>query len=84
MQRTILVLVALFASTAFGISAQTVTEYSRQRPQDYKWSNTRFGNYPGSYFTPRIEWARPFSAGRLDLLVFLPQRAARESVELAS
>ena len=84
MQRTTLVLVALFASTAFGISAQTVTEYSRQRPQDYKWSNTRFGNYPGSYFTPRIEWARPFSAGRLDLLVFLPQRAARESVELAS
>jgi hypothetical protein len=74
----------LLLLTIGGLSAQTVTEYSRQTPPDYKHSNTRFGNYPGSYFTPRIEWGRPLATGQLNLLVFLPLRAAHESVELAS
>ena len=67
-----------------GPRARTVTEYSRQTPPGYKHSNTRFGNYPLSYFTPRIEWGRPLAAGQLNLLVFQPTRTTRESVELAS
>ena len=84
MKRTVSFL-ALFAAISVSIlSAQTVTEYSRHTPEGYKHSNTRFGNYPMSYFTPRIEWARPFAGGQLNILVFMPARTAREAVELAS
>ncbi len=78
------ILAALLVMSLSQLSAQTVTAYSRHTPVDYQHSNTRFGNYPGSYFAPRIEWARPFVGGRLNLLLFLPMDAARESVELAS
>ena len=84
MKRMTLFLMALFVMTVSELSAQTVNEYSRQTPPDYKHSNTRFGNYPGSYFSPRIEWGRPLATGQLQLLVILPLSAARESVELAS
>ena len=84
LKRTVFALMAILAITVSELSAQTVTETSRQTPPDYKHSNTRFGNYPGTYFTPRIEWGRPLATGRLNLLAFIPLRAARESVELAS
>jgi len=84
MKVAVLALMALWIAVVSELPAQTVTEYSRHTPGGYRYSNERFGNYPGSYFTPRIEWARPFVAGPLNLLVFMPTAAARESVELAS
>ena len=65
MRHTTSVLLALLGLGMAPLGAQTVTEYSRHTPPDYRHSNSRFGNYPGSYFTPRIEWARPFATGRL-------------------
>lgn len=74
---------ALLAITV-ALEGATVTEYSRKTPAEYEHSNKRHGDYPFSFFTPRIEWARPFQLGKLKLLVVLPVAATREAVELGS
>lgn len=84
LKRMIGIMGAAAALAAVELPAQTVTGYSHNPPADYVHSNLRFGNYPGGYFTPRIEWARPYATGQLKILAFLPLTAARESVELAS
>lgn len=78
------VLMVLQVLTLTTLSGQTINDYTRNPPPGYVHSNTRFGNYPGGFFTPRIEWARPSATGRMKILAFLPLSAARESVELAS
>ncbi len=65
-------------------AAGTVTDYSRELPADYRHSNERFNNYPGSLFGPRIAWAEPSVLGKLKLLIILPWGAAHEAMELRS
>lgn len=77
-----LLLVLLLLSPVPAFPAGTVTEYSRNLPADYRHSNMRFNNYPGSVFGPRIAWAEPYALGKLKLLVVLPWGAAHEAVEL--
>ena len=78
----VLPLIALAPILAF--AAGTVTEGSRDLPADYRHSYTRFNNYPGSVFGPRIEWATPHALGKLKLLIILPWGAANDAVELRS
>lgn len=84
MMRFLAILTALLPLAAGRLPAQTVTGYSHDPVPGYVHTNDRFGNYPGGYFTPRIEWARPLATGRIKVLAFLPLEAAREAVELAS
>lgn len=65
-------------------AAGTVTGYSRELPADYRHTNERFNNYPGSLFGPRIAWAEPHVLGKLKLLIILPWGSAYEAVELGS
>lgn len=41
-----------------------------------------FGQVEYSYITPHIKWAKPYSKGRLKILVIAPNLTHRESVEL--
>ena len=74
----------LFMVPVLAFASGTVREYSRFLPADYRHSNERFNNYPGTLSGPRIEWAAPFAIGRLKLLIILPWGAAHEASELRS
>lgn len=77
-------LMLLLLNPGWILAAGTVTEYSRELPADYRHSNERFNNYPGSLLGPRIAWAEPHVLGELKLLIVLPWGAAHEAVELRS
>jgi len=66
------------------LAAGTVVEYSHDLPADYRHSNVKFNNYPGSLLGPRIAWAEPHVLGKLRLLIILSWDGVHEVTELRS